>query len=99
VFDVDPGTGSGATTTLTVTYYHSLVVTTTTSAAPAPGTNPNGYTQFDEVVLSRTRSDGPVANVAEFPVPALALGAGLLMGAGAFYMGQRDRTGAPAVVT
>ena len=92
VFDVDPGDGPGATTTITMTYYHAptLFAAPTDSGAttpPQPGTNP-GYVLFDQVVLTRTRSDGPVAATPEFGQPLVAVGAAALAG-GALYAHQR----------
>jgi hypothetical protein len=96
VFDVDPGSGPGADTSLTVTYYHAVAFKANAdSTAPAPGTNP-GYSQFDQVVLTRARSDGSVPTaLPQFGVPALAVGAAVAAAAGTVYLTQRGRVDEP----
>ena len=99
VFDVDPGSTPGGTTTMTVTYYHTLALAANggqgNSSAPVPGSNP-GFTQFDQVVLTRTRSDLP-AQVPQFPLPALAVATGLAVGGAALYLAGQHRDAQPSM--
>ncbi len=80
-FNVDPGTTPGGQTTITVTYYHTSL---------QPSGNPQ-YAQFDQFVITRARSDGPGADLPEFPAPGAVLAGAAALGAGALYVHRRRR--------
>jgi alkaline phosphatase D len=80
-FNVDPGTTPGGQTTITITYYHTSL---------QPSGSPQ-YTQFDQFVVTRARSDGPSASLPEFSAPAALLVGTTALGVGAMYVHQRRR--------
>lgn len=81
-FNVDPGTTPGGQTTITITYYHTSL---------QPSGNPQ-YALFDQFVITRARSDGPGADLPEFPAPAAVLAGAAALGAGALYVHRQRRT-------
>jgi hypothetical protein len=88
-FEVDPGQ-AGGNTTITVTYYNPAQ-TNTSADLPAPK-----YTVYESFKLARPRSDNPPAALPEFPIPALAIGGALALGAGALQIKQHRRAAAAA---
>ena len=92
-FSVDPGE-PGGNTQITVTYYQTSQVTSTTN--PQSGPAPT-YTQADQFVITRPRSDNnPAGQLPEFPYPAVALAGAAALAGGAAYLNKRK--GQPASV-
>ncbi len=92
-FSVDPGE-PGGNTQITVTYYQTSQVTSTTN--PQSGPAPT-YTQADQFVITRPRSDNnPAGQLPEFPYPAVALAGAAALAGGAAYLNKRK--GRPASV-
>jgi hypothetical protein len=84
-FSVDPGT-QGGNTIISVTYYQTSQVTSTSN--PQGGTAP-AYTQKEQFLITRPRSDGPPAEAPEFPAPAAAVAGTAALAGGAVYFQQR----------
>jgi alkaline phosphatase D len=82
-FAVDPGQ-PGGNTTITVTYYHAPTQSSSTSTP--------SYSQLESFQLTRPRSDNIPPVLPEFPVPALAVGGALVLGAGALLVSQQHRS-------